>query len=428
MTFHLKVYPDALRQLFVSCSIEETNGAFDQALTKLQKSFSLPGYRKGKVPTDVIAKANPPELMNIVSDILMRQALPFIEQQGDSLYGQPRFNPMGGLSRDKNFLFSLVYEIYPTLSNELNINDLKLSYEACEMDQKFIEATMCRQINLLDDTSGTVEEYDLVQVEILNKDYQGEKKEASFDSNRLSLLIGKKSAESFNIAFDDLSGYLPEFIGVVSDPLEVKITNILRAKDWSKVTDSEIAEKTPFKTKEEYQKQTQSQFEGVITQYNNAKKAESLADNVGAQLKIELPKSLWLNNLRELVVKTAEKEILKEEISLATLAENKDISEKFAQLPTNAIEGLAFIIWLEKVAADQKINVEEQELEYYCYRFAQSKQLPLHDYKKHITMEDMNSIRSEAVREKTMSYILEKVNFTVSKTIPLAEAIKSFQH
>ncbi|MGL5955211.1 MAG: trigger factor [Brevinema sp.] len=427
MTFHSKTYPDALRQLFVFCSIEETNKAFDTALHHLQKSLSLPGYRKGKVPVDIIAKTNPPELMNLVSDTLMKEALRHIEDQKTPLYGQPRFNPIGGLSKDKEFIFSLVYELYPVITNEIDLSSLNLNYESCEIDQKFIEDTLCRQIQLFESTKGTVQEFDLVKVEILNNNYHGEKKEASFDAEKLELLLGKKSEESFSIAFDDLSGYLPEFIGKVADPLEVKITDILRAKNWKNVSDEEIAEKTPFKTKDEYLQQSQSQFEGIVLQYNNSKKAEILSNTIGKLLNVELPKSLWLNNLRDLVVKTAEKEVLKEEIALSTISSHKEILEKFAQLPIDSLEGLAFVIWLEQLAEQQKITIEEQELEYHYYRYAQSNRLPMQDYKKNISPEEKSSIRNEAMREKVLSYLLETVAFNSTKTIPLSEVIKNYQ-
>ncbi len=425
MTTHLKTYPDALRQLFVSCSVEETNSAFEQALTMLQKNFSLAGYRKGKVPTDIIAKSNPPELMNIVSDILTQQAM--TEHLKDqSLYGQPRFNPIGGLSRDKEFMFSLVYEIYPTITKDVKVSSLKLSYEGCEIDQKFVEDTMCRQINLLDTVTGEVQDFDIVKVEILNSDYKGDKKEATFDSAKLSLLSGKKSDETFNIAFDDLTGYLPEFLGKVSDPLEVKIVEIQRSKEWSKVTDAEVAEKTPFKTKDEYKKQSEAQFESFANQYNSTKKAEALSNTVGAKLKIELPKSLWLNNIRDLVVKTAETEVLKEEIALDSLSSHKEILNKFSRLPIDSIEGLAFVVWLENIAESQKLTVDEQELEYHYYRYAQSNRIPMQDFKKHISNEERVSIRSEAIREKAMTHLLETLEFEVSNTIPLSEAVKKF--
>ncbi|MGL4676612.1 MAG: trigger factor [Brevinema sp.] len=427
MTFHLKTYPDALRQLFVFCSTEETNNAFDTALHQLQKSFSLSGYRKGKVPIDIITKTNPPELVNLVSDILMKEALHYIENQKTPLYGQPRFNPIGGLSKDKEFIFSLVYEIYPIITNTINLSSLKISYEACEMDQQFIEDTLCRQIQLLESSKGSVQEFDLIKVEVLNADYQGEKKEASFDSSKLELFLGKKLDETFTIAFDELSGYLPEFIGKISDPLEVKITDILRAKNWKNVTDEEIAEKTPFKTKDEYHKQSQTQFENIVLQYNNSQKAEILSNTIGKMLTVELPKSLWLNNLRDLVVKTAEKEVLKEEIALNIISSSKNILDKFAQLPVDSLEGLAFVIWLEQIAEEQKITVEEQELEYYYYRYAQSNRLPIQDYKKHLSLEVKSSIKNEAIREKVLSYLLETITCTSTKTIPLSEVVKNYQ-
>ncbi len=425
MTFHLKTYPDALRQLFVACSIEETNSTFDKALILLQKNFILQGYRKGKVPVEMIAKANPPELMSLVSDLITQEAFSYIEQQKTPLYGQPRFNPLNGLSKDTEFFFSLVYEIYPTITKEPDLSKIECSYEACDMDQKFIENTMCRQIQLLESTSGTIQDFDMVQVEILNKDYTGDKKEASFDTSKLELLIGKKTDETVSISFDDLSGYLLDFIGKVSDPVQVKITDILRAKDWAKVTDAEIAEKSPFKTKKEYLEQSQSQFENLVTQYNNTQKTEALSNTVSSQLQAELPKSLWLNNLRDLAVKVAEKEVIKEDMSLANIAKNKDILEKFSKLPTDSIEGLSFVIWLENVAQKENMSIDDTELEYHFYRYAQARRIPMNDFKKNMTAEEKESIRNEVIREKAVQHLLETVKFTVSKTISLSTALKS---
>lgn len=425
MTFHLKTYPDSLRQLFVACTTEETNAAFDKALLQLQKSFSLAGYRKGKVPIEMIMHSNPPELMNLVSDILMRDSLTYIEEQKTPLYGQPRFNPMSGLSHNKEFLFSLVYEIYPSIIETPDFSKETFNYDACEMDSDFVEETMCRQIQLLETQTGTIKEFDLVKVEILNEDYIGTKPEASFDTTKLELLIGKKTGETTSIYFDDLSGYLPEFIGKVSNPLQVKIAEISRAKDWKKVTDQEIEEKTPFKTKEEYYEQSKIQFENLIIQFNNTKKAEVLAETIGAQLKAEIPKSLWLNNLRDLTTRIAEKEVIREDMALSDLTTNKEVLSKFAKIPLESIEGLAFIIWLEEIAKKDNITVEDQELEFHYYRYAQSKRLPMNDYKKHISKEEMISIKSDAIREKAITTLISTLSFKVSSKVPLSEALKT---
>ena len=426
MTFHLKTYPDALRQLFVSSSVEETNTAFDQAIVTLQKSYTMAGYRKGKVPTDIIAKANPPELMNIVSDLLMKGAYDYIDAQNTPLYGQPRFNPMSGLSKDKEFLFSLVYEIYPSITNKVDLSKEKFDYIACEIEDKFVEDTMCRQLQLFQTVTGTIQDFDLVNIEILNSNYKGDTKTSSLDSAKLELLVGKKTDETISIAFDDLSGYLPEFIGKVSNPLEIKLVDILRAKDWATLTDKDIEEKTPFKTKNEYKEQSLKQFENAMNSYNDSKKAEALSEKIGTLLKAEIPKSLWLNNVRDLALKTAEKDVIREEKSLDSLKDNKDLSKKFQNIPTDAIGGLAFIIWLEEFAQKENITVEEQELEYHYYRYAQSNRLPMSDYKKHISAENRESIKGDALREKAMGHLLTTLNFNISSTIPLSEALKSF--
>ncbi len=425
MDFHLKTYPDALRQLFASSSPEETTQAFEKGLTELQKGFSFAGYRKGKVPLDVISKANPPELMQIVSEILRNKALEYLSEQKIEVYGQPRFNPITGLSRDREFVFSIIYDIYPSIIKDVDPSSLKLSYEECVVDEKFVEDTLCRQMGLLDTvTTGTVQEFDLVKVDVLNADYKGDKKEAFFDVSKLELLKGKNCGDTISIKFDDLTGYLPEFLGKVSDPLEVKITELQRAKDWNKVTDAEIAEKTPFKTKDEYIAQTKNQFDGYAAQFNNRKKSEAISDAVSPLLEVELPKGLWLNNLRDLSLKTAENDILKESSAIKDIVSNADVSEKFSKLPKDAYEGLEFVVWLDSIAEKNGLKVESDELEFLYYRHAQNSRMSINEFKKQLTEDYKQSIIVEALREKAMTHLITTLNFETTGTIPLSKAVE----
>lgn len=424
MIFHLKSYPDALRQLFVSISPDETNKAFEQALLSIQKNFSLSGYRKGKVPLELIAQSNPPELSNLITNILTEQALTESKANEQGLYGQARFNAMSGLSRDKEFLFSLVFEIYPTLTKEPNFAKEEFSYEACEIDQAFMEETMARQIGLFDTTTGIIKSGDLVKVAILNEDYSGEKKEANFDTDKLALFIGKKTDEQLEIEFDDLTGYLPEFLGKTTSPLKVKIIEISRPKIWSKVSEADITERTPFKTKAEYLTATQEQFDSVAAQYNKSQKAQAITKTLESKIQIEMPKSLWLNNLRDLSVKIAEKEVIQAEIALKDLPKNEEIQKKFSSLPVDSVEGLAFVIWLDKFSQQEKLTLNSQELEVIYHRHAQHQRMNVADFKKRLSYDDKEHIYAEAIREQAMTLLIDRATFTITSTIPLSEVLK----
>ncbi|MGL4563568.1 MAG: trigger factor [Brevinema sp.] len=423
MYFHLKQYPDGLRQLFVSVTPAETNTIFDLAVLQIQKTFAMPGYRKGKVPTDIIVKTNPPELMNVVSDICRNKALDYLYEQKTSFYGQPRFNPMKGLSRDKEFTFSLVYEVYPIITKSPDLN-IDVRYQHCELDQEFLEDSLCRQIGLIETVTDTIKDTDLVQVSVLNDDYHGDKKEAAFDASKLEVLVGKKIGDKIEISFDDLSGYLPEFLGTVSSPLKIEITEISRPKSWEKVTDEEIAERTPFKTKDEYLQTSKTQLEEIALSYNNSQKALAVTHAIGSQIEVEIPKSLWLNNLRDLAMKIAEQDIIREDIALKSINHHTELMDKFKNLPLDAQNGVALVIWLDEFAKQENISIDDKEIEYSFYRYAQKQQMTLDQFKKHLTPEDKENIKIELLREKAMSLLITKLTFKISSTIYLSEILK----
>ncbi|MGL4367319.1 MAG: trigger factor [Brevinemataceae bacterium] len=428
MNFHLKTYPDALRQLFGASTPEETNEIFTEALKIVQKTFALSGYRKGNVPLEIIEKSNPPELMHTISEVFLQKGMKHIESEKIKLYGKPKFHPLSGLSKNKEFIFSLVYEVYPYVEKAPDISKESFSYEECEIDQAFLEYTLCRQIGLFEETSGEIKEGDLVKVKVLNPEYKEDKHEASFEADKLNILIGKKTGLSLDINFDDLSGYIAEFLGKIKAPLKVEISEILRPKAWSKVTEEEITEKTAFKSKKEYAEAMQKQMEHVAGQYNETQKAESLTRILSSQIKAEIPKSLWLHNLRDLSLKIAEQKVIQSEIAIADIHAHKDIISKFTSLPTDSAEGVAFVIWLDEIAEKENIPVQDHEFDAYCLHQAQHHRISIEEFKKNLRPEDKMSIKLELRREKAVSNLIEKAKFTVSSKISLSEVLKRKHH
>lgn len=424
MTFYLKSYPDALHQLFVSATAEDTNNAFTKAIEKIQKNFQLPGYRKGKVPAEIIIKHNPPELLSLVSEAFTENATEYLQKNGTRIYGRPRFTPLSGLDRDKEFIFSLVYETYPHISSYPDIDNEIFEYEECTVSKEFIEKTICKQAGLIQKTTGVILEDDLITVEIKNPEYTGDKKTAVFDVQKLSILAGHKTGDNIEIPFDQLSGYLPEFLGKLNDPLKADLKEISRVKEWDQVTDTEIGEKSPFKTKNEYFNAAKEQLENIAEQYNNTQKAESLSKKISEKVIINLPKSLWLSNLKELTIKLAEQEVIRKDIPLNSIQQDKEIQQKFQNLPIQAEQGLAFIFWLDEMIIKEKISLNDEELNYYFYRHAQNQNLSVEEFKKKLYSEDKKSIESEALREKTISYLLKKLKFQKSSSIELSEIWK----
>lgn len=424
MTTHLKSYPDGLCQLFVRAEISDVNAVFRRAATEMQKNYQMQGFRKGKVPVEIIEKQNPPELLSLTEHLFTSDAVSEIKSQGITLFGKPRFNPLSGLSRDKEFTFALVFEEYPAIKNPPDFSKTTFEYEECILDDKFIAEISCKQTGLMESVSSAAQDGDMVQVDVLNKDYTGTKPSASFDAAKMNLLVGKKIGDKISITFDDLGGYLPEFLGKVSNPLEVEIKEISRPKAWDKVTDEEISEKSPFKTKDACFTATKTQLENMVDQINSNHKTDALTKTIGKKLDISIPKSLWLNNLRDLTVKTAENDVIRAEISLDDLHTKKEIMTKFSHLPLEAKEGIAFVFWADYISKEENITIEGTELDYYIYRYAQQEKMSMADFQKRLRTEDRQNIEIEALREKTITHLLKTYTFKASSTVPFSEIWK----
>lgn len=420
MKFHLKSYPDALYQLFGSVSSEEINKIFEKALLTIQKSFSIPGYRKGKVPLDIIKKNNPPQILEIVSQAFMNEALSYLEVQNIRLYSEPKFNPLSGLNPDQAFLFSLVCEGYPRIIKSPNPAEEVVTCKEYIMDELFMELMMSKELNLFDTDAKSVEQFDLIEALIINEEYSEDSKKISLDSTNIPDLFKKNIGDQIELGFEHLGNHLQKFIGIINDKVKIKILSISRPKKWEAVSDVNISEKTSYKNKQEYRDYAEKHFTHVLKQYNDSEKSEALSKQLGAKITAEIPKSLWFHQLREIVSQKVEHGILRKDTPLQELEKNKEFLSEFTKIPEDARNKIAFAIWIEDLVVKENFIIEKQEFEYYCHMKAKNKNIATTKYINSLTTEDKKMIEMDMMREKMLSKLVDTLTFKFTEMIPLS--------
>ncbi|MEW6515990.1 MAG: trigger factor [candidate division FCPU426 bacterium] len=124
---------DNTRVFDVTVPSEDVAEAFTQAVEKLQQQVSLPGFRKGKVPKDVISKKYVQEIRDEVFENLFARSYPeALEQTRSVPIDRPRLEKMT-LDEGQPLAYQVVVDVLPAVKVS--------AYRGLKLQKKKIQVT-----------------------------------------------------------------------------------------------------------------------------------------------------------------------------------------------------------------------------------------------------------------------------------------------
>lgn len=128
----------------VEAPAEAVDAACAKTLTNLRKEVLLPGFRKGKVPDNIIAQRFGDRL-NIESiKQLVRDTYPeALKETQARPINDPEIEPVGKIERGKPFTYKAVFEVYPEVTVK-GYEGLKLEREKVTVSDEEVEQELRR--------------------------------------------------------------------------------------------------------------------------------------------------------------------------------------------------------------------------------------------------------------------------------------------
>ncbi len=420
MDIFIREFPDCLRQVFCRFSIEEIGKEFDLGAAMLQKNFQFAGYRKGKVPIEIIEKQNPPELEQIVVTNVVNKVLDEVVKQGATLFSKPKFNPFSNLSRNNEFSFYLVFEVSPRLVKDIDFKSLSVPYEDYSVDDKMVQYSINKRLAGLEKVTSKIQEDDVVTMNITNSDFKGEDKEITFNAAKVPALVGKKAGDKVELKFSDLGESVMKVLGKVSEPLKVDITTVERSSNKA-ISDETIQQTTPYKTLDEYKESVKKELNQLATHYSSFNQRQALEKVIGEKAEIEFPKSIFVDATVQNLEHFISDQYQANEIPLKELLSDKSNREKYNEMLDLSYEKIAFLITLDYVSAQNNIKATEEQINYVAGTVARERRMSLEEYKKSSSPDEWRKIEKDAVREAAEKWIFDHVKFQVKGSKPLIE-------
>jgi len=412
-------------QLSITVPKEDVRAQYNDMLKEYSKSLQIPGFRKGKVPQEVLerkfAEALRGEAMgrimeSTLQDIFKDESMPRSERPlpyaTPELQGEPEFD------FEKDLQFSVIYDVLP----EVKVGQwkgLKVEHPYAEVDKKDIEKELDeirdRNAIVMDrDDSAKAGKGDVVTIDyqVYNEDGETlssiQRKDFAFtigsNTNFFQFdddIIGMKKGDTkdFNKKFAD-DFFEPTLAGQTR---KVQITlTALKEKKLPDLDDDlaqDVDEK--FKTLDDLKNNIKERMEKQLEFRLREKKLSELLKKIMENTPVTLPESMinaevegrWRRMARYY------------NTSVESIQQMMAIGEKGQEWRDSAVKALHSRIIIETLMEEQKIEVTDEEVEKEFESIASANNAAIDEVKKHYNEEAVFYLK-EDIKEKKLTDML----------------------
>lgn len=403
-------------KITITLTEKEWTGAIDSAYEKTKGKYSLPGFRKGKVPKHLLEASYG---KGIFYEEAINQAFP--KYYGEILDKEPTIEAIASPDldikkiSDKTLVMEAIVPVKPEvkLGAYKGINFDKPEYKVTDADvEEDIKRLQERNSRLVDVTDRAVEDGDSVVI-----DYSGSvdgEKFAGGTAEKQTLVIGSKTFipgfeeqvigmkigedRDINVKFPD--EYHAEELKGKDAVFAIKLHEI-KKKELPEVNDEFIKDATGAESLEAYKKETLERLE----KQNNDRAERELEDviikKISEATEVEIPDALIEGQIDRMVQEMSYRmsyQGLKLEDYLKYIGQSmEDYRKGFAEQATEIVKSQLVI---EAIIEAEKIEATEEDVEARVKEMAEKQGKPAPDVKKNMQARQLDYIKNEIIIKK----------------------------
>ncbi|WP_299493608.1 trigger factor [Acaryochloris sp. IP29b_bin.137] len=388
--------PGSQISLEIEISPEQSRQAYEQVITKFMRSANIPGFRKGKVPRQVI-------LQRFGADQLKASALEDLVQKNfEAAVKQEEIEALGNVQFRSSFddlavqfepgqpiVFTVSVDVSPEVTlqkyQDFKVTAEKVEYDAAKVDEVLEEhrssnatlvpvedrAAAAGDVTLVDfesrflpsesddaDAEGETPEGESVQ------DFKLELVKGKFLDDLIDGIIGMQIGETKDIAVTLPQEYFQDELAGRSAEFTVSLKDI-KAKELPPLDDDFAQDVSEFSTLAELRQFLEEQYQQEAQDSTDANVEEALLEALIEELDVDLPESMIDDELNVMIRETLSR-LQSNGLDINKLVTKEMLAEMKERMRSDAIPRLKRTLALAEVAKAESIEVEAEAIEDRC--------------------------------------------------------------
>lgn len=410
-----------MAKLTIEVPYEEFDKAVDQAYKKNKNKINVPGFRKGKVPRQVMEKMYGKEIFfedaaNIIIPDAYSRAYDECEEE---IVSSPKIDVVQ-MEADKPFIFTAAVALNPSvkLGEYKGVEVDRLDTEVTEADiEEQIERERNNQARIVTVEGRAVQEGDTAVIDfegfIDGETFEGGKGENysleigshSFIEGFEEQLIGKNTGEECEVEVTFPEDYHAEELAGKPAVFKCRIHEV-KEKQLPEL-DEEFADDAGFDSVEEYKEDVKKRLAEKKEKESKEKKEDAVIDVIIEKSEMDIPEPMIETQQRQLIDEFAQ-QLSMQGLSLEQYfmftGMNRDMMME--QTKPRAEKKIKARLVLDAVADAEKLEVTEEEYEDELKDMAENYRMEIDKLKDILAEADVKMIKKDLRIKKAIDFVV----------------------
>ena len=423
MSLQVEKLEKNMAKLTIEVSPEELEGALQHAYLKNRKQITIPGFRKGKVPRQIIEKMYGPSFFyeDAVNELIPSAYEKAVDECELELVSRPEVSIVQ-IEKGKPFIFTAEVAVKP----EVELGQYK-GIEVEKQDTAATDEEVDKEIDKERESNSrsiTVEDRPVQDGDMTVIDFEGFVDGTPFEGGKgtdypltigsgafipgfeeqlIGAEIGKETEVNVSFPEDyhakDLAGKPAVFKCTVKE---------IKVKELPELDDDFAQDVSDFDTLEEYKADVRKKIEERKAASAKAKKEDAVIEKIIEGAKMEIPDAMVKTQAEQGVEEFAQR-LQMQGMSIEQYLQymGGSIDAMVEQYKPQALKRIQSRLVLEAVAAAENLEVSDEELEAEYSRMAEQYKMEVEKLKELFSDADKKTIREDLAIQKAVDLVTE---------------------
>ncbi len=430
-------------KLSITIDKEAAEKEYRAMLAEYAKKAQIDGFRRGKVPPAVLERKFGEGIKAEAGQKLIEDSLKTVFEEIPEKplpYSMPEIQEDFELSFDKDFSFSVIYDIFPTIElgpyTGLTVEEPVVKVTADD-EKRELEA-LVEQNSFVVEKDGEAAKGDTATVNYGELDEGGAEIPGSRRQDFVFVIgsgynlygfdddvVGMKKGETRRITKEYPADHESKDLAGTKKTLTVELT-ALKEKKRPEVNDElaqDISDK--YKTLDDLKKDIRKRLEDTAVSRVRSLTIEALMEQVAEKSTVALPASMISAELDHMWHQFASQFRMKEDqVERLLQIQGRTKDALFAEWKPNAEKSLKVRLLIEKMIETEKIETTEEELDALVKEQAEGSSMKFEEVKEYYTKNNiLDAVRHDAAEKKLFDLVLGKNTLKKGKKLNLVDVM-----
>ena len=412
-----------MAKLTIEVSAEELEGAIQRAYQRQKGKISIPGFRKGKVPRQMIEKMYGPEIFyDDAANALIPEAYSkAYDECGLDIVSQPKID-VTQIEKGKPFIFTAEVAVKPevTLGQYKGVEIDKVSVEVEDADvQAKLEEEQMKNARTITVEDRPVQDKDEVILDfegfVDGVAFEGGKGEnypltigsGSFIPGFEEQLIGAETGKEVEVNVTFPEDYQAEELKGKAAVFKCTVHEI-KAKELPELDDEFASEVSEFETLEEYKADIRTKLETQKAEDAKRQQEDQAVEAAAAGAEMDLPEAMIDTQARQMVDDFGQR-LQQQGLSMEQYAQftGMTIDKMIEDMRPQAEKRIRTRLVLEAVAKAENIEISDEKLDEEINKIAEAYQMEADKLKEFMGDREKEQMKQDMAVQEAVTFLLE---------------------